>query len=98
MKAIMLMTAGGTLLILTSHKSVTEPALLENLKAKGIEKFVAWEVPLELAKERYGTHFSVVEHDLHETDDLRILDIDGSRAFKLFNFEEMGEPVMFEAA
>jgi len=97
MKTMMLFTGSSPLVILTSHENVTDPNLVEKLVAKGIDKFIAYEIPLELAKERYGGHFVVVAGDLHETDDLRILDYNGDRAFKLFHFGEMGEPVFFEA-
>lgn len=96
MKAFMLYTGSGPLVILTSHASVTDPALLKKLSAKGIDKFVAYELSVESAKERYGGHFDVVIHDLKENDDLRILDYNGERAFRLFHFEEMGAPIPYE--
>jgi hypothetical protein len=96
MNAVMIFTGGGAMVILTSHKSVTEPALLEKLAAKGIDKFIAFEMNLELAKQRYGGHFFVVARDLRETDDLRILDYNGARAFKLFSFAEFGSPIMYD--
>lgn len=96
MKAIMLFTGSGPIAILTSYGSATNPALLEKLSAKGIEKFLAYDIPLDLARERYGNHFTVVEHDLHQTDDLRVLDYNGTRAFNLFKFSELGEPVAYE--
>lgn len=96
MKAFLLFTAGGPLVILTSYGSPTTPGLLEKLNTKGIDKFMAWEIPLELARERYGGHFSVVEHDLRESDDLRVLDYNGDRAFRLFAFAELGTPVTQE--
>ncbi len=96
MNAVMLFTGSGPLVILTSYRSVTEPPLLEKLSVKGIEKFIAFEIPLELAKERYGGHFFVVSRDLRETDDLRILDYDGSRAMKLFSFQELGPPTLHD--
>ena len=52
---------------------------------------------LALAQERYGGHFFVVEHDLDETDDLRVLDYNGTRAFSLFKFGELGPPETYEA-
>jgi hypothetical protein len=55
--------------------------LIAKLKTKGIRKFVAFDIPLELAKQRYANHFVVVAHDLHEADDLRVLDFDGQHAF-----------------
>lgn len=97
MKAIMLFTGSGPLVILTSYGAATDPMLLERLKGKGIEKFLAYDIPLDMARERYGNHFSVVEHDLHESDDLRVLDYNGTRAFNLFKFAELGQPVAYEA-
>lgn len=97
MQALMLFTGSGPLVILTSYDSVTEPALLERLAAKGIDKFIAYEVPLPLAEERYGGHFQVVVRDLHENDDLRVLDYNGNRCFRLFHFDELKGPVIYEA-
>lgn len=96
MKAILLLTASGPLVILTSYTSADEPALLAKLRAKGIRKFVSFEIPLALAEQRYGNHFVVVAHDLHETDDLRVLDFDGQHAFQLFAFAELGQPGFHE--
>jgi hypothetical protein len=92
MKSHLLLTASGPLLILTSHESLHDPNLLENLKHKGIGKFVAFEVPVSLARERYGGHFQAVESDLHETDD----SFNGQRVFQLFRFDELGAPTLQE--
>lgn len=96
MKVFMLITGSGPLMILTSHASIEDPRMLEKLSIKGIEKFLAYEVPYELARSRYGGHFSVVANDLHESDDLRVLDYNGERAFKLFSFDELGSPIRHE--
>lgn len=45
MKTFMLMTGSGPLMILTSHTSIEDPLILEKLVSKGIEKFLAYEVP-----------------------------------------------------
>lgn len=96
MKTMLLLTAGGPLVILTSYASALAPALIAKLKTKGIRKFVAFDIPLELAKQRYANHFVVVAHDLHEADDLRVLDFDGQHAFQLFAFAELGESTFYE--
>jgi hypothetical protein len=96
MKAVMLFTGSGPIVILTSHDSVTAPALLGKLKAKGIERFFAYELPLDIAKARYGGHFQMVLNDLHEADDLRVLDYNGERAFALFRLNELGTPVIYD--
>ncbi|MGB5254263.1 MAG: hypothetical protein WBN68_16245 [Sedimenticolaceae bacterium] len=98
MKVFMLMTGSGPLMILTSHTSIEDPVILKKLAAKGIDKFISYEVPIELAKERYGQHFSVVSNDLHESDDLRVLDYNGERAFRLFSFAELGAATLREPA
>ena len=61
MKAILLVAGSGPLLILTSYASTTDPKLVEGLRQKRIEKFIAFALPLGIVKERYGGHFSVVE-------------------------------------
>lgn len=98
MKTAMLFTGNSPIVILTSYDELTDPALLKKLADKGIDKFIAYEVPLELAKNRYGGHFSVVSHDLHETDDLRILDFNGERAFRLFEISELKGPIVYEGS
>ncbi len=70
--------------------------LIQKYRTKGIDKFIAYEVPVEEARKRYGKHYDIVVQDLHETDDLRILDYDGTRAFKMFSFDEMGKPFFHE--
>ncbi len=96
MKTLMLFSGSGPIVILTSHSSATDPALLEKLRAKGIERFLAYELPLELAQKRYGGHFRTVVNDLHETDDLRVLDYNGERAFGLFRLDELRNPVVHD--
>src|SRR5258706_1927214 len=92
MNVFFLFAGSGPLVILTSHTSIEDPALMEKLAAKGVDKFLAYSIPLALAKARYGMHFDIVARSLSETDDLRVLDFDGARAFRLFRFNEMDGP------
>ncbi len=96
MKAALLLTGGGPLVIVTSHDSLTASPLLDKLEGKGIEKFIAYELPLSLVEERYGGHFPVVMRDLRESDDLRVVDFNGERAFRLFHLSELGAPILYE--
>ena len=97
MKALMLLTGGGSMVILTSFASPTASGLIEKLAGKGITKFIAYELPVEVVQERYGHHFTMVQQDLRENDDLRVLDYNGGRAFHLFGFNEMGPATLYEA-
>jgi hypothetical protein len=96
MKAYFLFTANGPLVILTSYNSIENPAFLEKLDSKGISKFIAHEVSVDSAKVKYGMHFDMVMQDLHQSDDIRILDYSGERAFRLFNFKELGPAIYHE--
>ncbi len=96
MHAFILLTGSGPLVILTSYDSVEHRALIRKLAGKGIEKFLAYEIPIALVKERYGRHFDMVCQDLRQADDLRVLDYNGQRAWTLFRFRELGAPVTHE--
>jgi len=96
MIAALICTQEGADVILSHCDSLEDPDLLAALEAKGIRKFIGFTIPVELARERYGRHFDVVVQGIHETDELRVIDFLGSRAFNLFSFEELGEPVFYE--
>lgn len=96
MKAGLVITGNGALIYLTSHKEFMDEALIRKFESKGITKFIAYELPVDETRKRYGRHFDVVVSDLHETDDLRILDYEGCRAFKQFSFKELGAPITYE--
>jgi hypothetical protein len=96
MKVFMLLTSGGPVVIVTSCDLSTDPALIKELATKGIEKFIAYEIPVELAKERYGGHFAASAGDIHEPDVLHMLDFNGHRAYTLFKFTDLGPPTRYE--
>lgn len=50
MKAGIVFTGTGPILILTSYDSFDDPKFVEKLSAKGIKKFIARELPLEKVK------------------------------------------------
>ena len=96
MKAVIFINGSGAFLIITSHESLADPALVRKLEAKGIEKYIAYEVPMEMVQERYGHHFDVVMSDLKQDDDLRVMDFDGRRIFHHFSFGDFGRPTYHE--
>lgn len=100
MKAGLLLSGTGALLYLTSHEKFITDALVAKFRSKGITKFIAYEIPVEEAKEKYAGHFEIVVQDLKETDDLRILDYDGTRAFKMFSLldekKQAKQPFIYE--
>ncbi len=97
MKAGIFFTGTGPILILTTYASLDAPKLVDKLTQKGIKKYIAYEVPEELVKQRYGKHFNVILGDLKQSDDLRVLDYDGHHVFYNFSLSEIGQPVFYEA-
>lgn len=96
LNAGLIFSGSGPIVILTSHQSLEDPGLLERLQRKGITKFIGFSVPIDTLKHKYGTHFDIVCKDLHETDDLRVLDFDGRRAMELLPFRILGTPIFHE--
>ncbi|MDQ7785847.1 MAG: hypothetical protein RDU20_23400 [Desulfomonilaceae bacterium] len=96
MKAGIFFTGSGPIVILTSYDSLTDSRLVEKLASKGIKKFIAYEVPVEMAKEKYGNTYNVIMGDLHQEDDLRVLDYDGHHVLLTFELCDLGAPVCYE--
>jgi len=96
MKAGIYFTGSGPILILTSYDFLTSPELIQKLKSKGIKKFIAYEVPVDLVKKNYGAHYEAIMSDLKQEDDLRVLDYDGHHIFLEFSLKELGSPIVFE--
>ena len=96
MKAGIFFTGSGPILLLTSYESLLETELVEKLRAKGIKKFIAYEVAVDAVRQRYGNHYDVVMNDLKQQDDLRVMDYDGHHVFYNFSLKELGEPIFHD--
>ncbi len=96
MKAGIIITGTGPILILTSYQSFTDPSFIQKLSTKGIKKYIAYELPVENVKEKYREQFIVINNDLSQRDDLRVLDYNGHHVFTTFTFKELGPPVYSE--
>jgi hypothetical protein len=96
MKAAVLFTGSGPIVILTSFQSFSDPKFIQKLEAKGLTKFIAYEVPVADVRTKYDQHFDVVIKDVKPSDDLRVLDYNGHRVFHNFTFAEHGQPFYYE--
>ena len=96
MKASIIFAGSGPILILTTYESLSDISFVEKLAAKGIRKFIAYELPLDLVKLKYGHHYTAILNDVKQSDDLRVLDYNGFSVFYNFSFSDMGEPVHYE--
>jgi len=95
MRAFLVFTGTGPILVLTTYPDIVDPRLVEKLEHKGIRKYIAYEVPLDHVRELYGVPFEVVAADLAVTEDMRVLDFNGHNIFARFSLRELGDPVMY---
>ena len=97
MKAGIVFTGTGPILILTTYESFGDEKFVEKLDFKGIKNFIAYEVTLDLVRKKYGQQFDVIMKDVKQTDDLRVLDFDGHKVFYSFSFADLGQHYQHEA-
>ena len=96
MKGILVFSGSGPLLILSSYPTIDHPELVAKLKAKGLRKFIAYEVPIDRCKDLYGFTWRDICEDLEGADDMRVLDFDGHRIFLNFSLRALGEAYVHE--
>lgn len=96
MKGILVISGSGPLLILSSYPAIDDPALIGKLRAKGLAKFLAWEVPVDHLRDLYGYTFRDISEQLETRDDMRVLDFDGHRIFLNLSLRDLGEHILFE--
>jgi len=96
MKAAIVFTGSGPIVVMTTFESFVEPRFVEKMEAKGIKKFIAYEVDLDGLKAKYGKHFDIILGDLKQSNDLRVLDYNGHRIFSLFELRTLGSPIYHE--
>ncbi len=93
MRAYIVFSGTGPILVLTTYPELTDSRLVAKLSHKGIVKFIAYEVPIDRVKAIYGVPYEVIAADLEHTEDLRVLDFNGHHIFSRFSFVDLGEPI-----
>lgn len=96
MNAYLVFSGSGPILLLSSYATLEDPRLLARLRAKGIEKFLAYEVSLDAVRARYGESFAAVAQDLADRADARVLDSNGHQILNNFSLRELGAPIPHE--
>jgi hypothetical protein len=92
-RAYLFFTGTGPILVLSTYPELTDERLVDKLRYKGIDKFIAYEVELTAVEARYPRSYGNIVHDLEASEDLRVLDFNGHQIMANFSLEELGEPV-----
>jgi hypothetical protein len=96
-RAYLIFTGTGPILVLSTYPELTDGRLVEKLRYKGIDKFIAYEVDLEAVRTRYAHSYANIVKDLEAEEDLRVLDFNGHQIMANFSLSELGEPIKFES-
>ncbi|QNT69360.1 hypothetical protein [Defluviicoccus vanus] len=96
-KTFLLLTARGPVVIATAHAAATDIELLGKLAIKGIDKFIAFAIPGELAQDRYGDRLNSAAASQQPENDPHIVDDDGERIYALLPFHQLGSAVVHDS-
>jgi hypothetical protein len=98
MKAAVVFTGTGPILVVTTHDSLDHPDLVSRLIAKGIAKFIAHEVPYDEVRRWYGPTLERALSDAAQDDALRIVDVDGRHIFSHLSLRDFGPALLHESS
>ena len=96
MRAYLIFTGSGPILVLSTYPELTDGRLIDKLRYKGIDKFIAYAVDLDAVRSRYEHSFVNVAKDLETEEDIRVLDFNGHQIMANFSLGSLGEPIKFE--
>ena len=98
LRTYLIFSGSGPLLLLSSYPSLLDPRLLAKLEAKGVQRFLGFDVDLESARARYAETFERVAADLSDIEDVRVLDFNGHQIMSRFSLAELGEPIRHDGS
>lgn len=96
-RAFLVVTGSGPILLLASYPKLTDSRLVEKLRYKGIERFIAYQVDIDAVEARYPETFAAVKNELEGAEDARVLDFNGHQIMANFSLDQLGDPIKFGA-
>jgi hypothetical protein len=96
MTAFLVLTGCEPFIVMTPRAAVRDGRLSEALTRRGFEKFIARELPLDALRARYGLPFEVIESEIRQGKDLRVLDYSGAHVFDAVSLDDLGACIQYE--
>ncbi len=94
-RAYLIFSGSGPILVLSSYPKLTDERMVQKLRYKGIEKFIAYEVDVEAVRERYPDSYRRAGEDLEAEEDIRVVDFNGHQIMANFSLDALGDPIKF---
>lgn len=95
MRSYLIFTGTGPILVLSTYPKLTDDRLLEKLRYKGIDRFIAYQVDLDEVESVYPQSFGQAKGDLEGREDIRVLDFNGHQIMANFSVDSLGDPIKF---
>jgi hypothetical protein len=95
-KAYLVLSSAGAALIVTQNDISSEPALLAHSVGNGLNKYIAFEIPMEQVKHNYSAHLEHIFNDPKETGQFMTLDDDERQVFKNISLKALGSSIIYE--
>lgn len=95
MRCYLIFTGTGPILAISTYPKLTDERLVQKLRYKGIDKFMAYQVDVDVVKDRYGRGFEDIAADLDGREDLRVLDFNGHQIMANFSLDSLGDPIKY---
>lgn len=96
LRSYLIFTGSGPILVVSTYPKLTDERLVQKLRFKGIQRFIAYEVDLEAVGRAYGESYDAAVGDLAASgEDLRVLDFNGHQIMANFSLEALGDPIKF---
>lgn len=97
MRSYLIFTGTGPILVISTYPKLTDERLIQKLRYKGIDKFIAYQVDLDAVQATYGEAFVGVAEDLQDegVDDIRVVDFNGHQIMANFSLDSLGDPIKF---
>jgi len=94
-RSYLIFTGTGPILVLSTYPKLTDDRLVEKLRYKGIDKFLAYEVDRVAVHGAYPESYDSIVEDLIGHEDIRVLDFNGHQIMANFALDELGDPIKF---
>ncbi|HVS16762.1 MAG TPA: hypothetical protein VMV46_22850 [Thermoanaerobaculia bacterium] len=91
--ALLIVSGSGPMLLLTSYPGPDDARLVEQLRLRGVSRFLAYEIPVDIVRQRYPESFDRVAFDLATVEEARVLDYNGHQIMAKFTHSELGQPL-----
>jgi len=96
-RTYLIFTGTGPILVLSTYPELTDERLVQKLRYKGVDKFIAYEVDSDAVRQRYQESFDSIAEDLGHDADIRVLDFNGHQIMANFSLDELGAPIKYSS-